>query len=243
MIVENNFLFLNYAKTKVMLVGTHQRLARVTNFGITARNKSLDRVYQFRYLGVILDPCLSWNDHIDYIASKISSRLGMLRKARKIIPRASCITLYDSMVLPLFDYCSAVWSGCGITNREYLNRLQRRAVRIIEGREVKQNDIRSTLNWPSLEVRRNYQTCLQVFKCLNGLAPAYLLNKFSLSRDFHSHNTRNKDLIRLPRAKTSKFQTSFYYNGAKLWNTLPPHIRQENTLSLFKKNLKKHLSE
>ena len=241
--LENNFLFLNYAKTKVMLVGTHQRLARVTNFSITARNKSLDRVYQFKYLGVILDPCLSWNDHIDYIASKISSRLGMLRKARKIIPRASCITLYDSMVLPLFDYCSAVWSGCGITNREYLNRLQRRAVRIIEGREVKQNDIRSTLNWPSLEARRNYQTCLQVFKCLNGLAPAYLLNKFSLSRDFHSHNTRNKDLIRLPRAKTSKFQTSFYYNGAKLWNTLPPHIRQENTLSLFKKNLKKHLSE
>lgn len=97
--LENNFLFLNYAKTKVMLVGTHQRLARVTNFSITARNKSLDRVYQFKYLGVILDPCLSWNDHIDYIASKISSRLGMLRKARKIIPRASCITLWSCLCL------------------------------------------------------------------------------------------------------------------------------------------------
>ena len=233
---ENNLLS-NHQSGYRPLHSTSTCLIDVTN------RLLLDRVYQFKYLGVILDPCLSWNDHIDYIASKISSRLGMLRKARKIIPRASCITLYDSMVLPLFDYCSAVWSGCGITNREYLNRLQRRAVRIIEGREVKQNDIRSTLNWPSLEVRRNYQTCLQVFKCLNGLAPAYLLNKFSLSRDFHSHNTRNKDLIRLPRAKTSKFQTSFYYNGAKLWNTLPPHITQENTLSLFKKNLKKHLSE
>ena len=25
---------------------------------------------QFKYLGVILDPSLTWNDHIDYIASK-----------------------------------------------------------------------------------------------------------------------------------------------------------------------------
>ena len=79
-----------------MLVGTHQRLVRVINFRITARNMPLGSVYQFKYLGVILDPSLTWNDHIDYIASKISSRLGILRKVRKVIPRESCITLYDS---------------------------------------------------------------------------------------------------------------------------------------------------
>ena len=79
-----------------MLVGTHQRLVRVSNFCITARNMPLGRVYQFKYPGVIIDPSLMWNDHIDYIASKISSRLGMLRKVRKVIPRESCITLYDS---------------------------------------------------------------------------------------------------------------------------------------------------
>ena len=36
---------------------------------------------KFKYLGVNLDPSLTWNDHIDYIASKISSRLGNLNCA------------------------------------------------------------------------------------------------------------------------------------------------------------------
>ena len=54
-------------------------------------------------LGVMLDPALSWSDHIDHIASKISARLGMLRKADKIIPPEAYIAPYDSMILPLFD--------------------------------------------------------------------------------------------------------------------------------------------
>ena len=36
-----------------------------------------------------------------------------------------------------------------------------------------------------------------VFKSLHGLAPAYLLNEFSHLRDFHSYNTRHRDLLRL----------------------------------------------
>ena len=239
--LESSYLFLNYSKTKIMLIGTHQRLAKVGSFSITARNKILSRVYEFKYLGVVLDPTLSWNDHIDHITSKISSRLGILRKARKVIPREACIILYDSMVLPLFDYCSTVWGGCGATNRNYLDRLQRRAVTIIEGKKIEEHDVRLTLRWPNLEARRKYQTCLQVFKCINGLAPAYLLNQFTFSREFHSHDTRYKDLIRLPVAKTSKFQSSFKYHGAKEWNSLPSSIRNELSLPSFKTKLKNYL--
>ena len=138
----------------ILLVGSQQKLARVTDFRITARNKTLGRVYEFKYLGVMLDPCLSWNEHMDLISTKILSRLGMLRKARRVIPREACITLYDTMILPLFDYCSAVWDGCGNTNRDYLDKLQRRAVSIIEGRKIQHHEINRTLSWPSLESRR-----------------------------------------------------------------------------------------
>ena len=214
-----------------MLVGSQQKLVRVTDFCITARNKTLGRVYEFKYLGVMLDPCLSWNDHIGLSSTKISSRLGMLRKARRVIPREACITLYDTMILRFFYYCSAVWDGCGKTNRDYLDKLQRRAVRIIEGRKIQHHEINLTLSWPSLESRRKYQICLPIFKCLKGLAAAYLLHDFNYSRDFHAYNTRNKDLIRLPLAKTTKYQTSFRYNGDKAWNDLPYKLRIENPLS------------
>ena len=71
--LENNFLFLNYSKTKILLVGSQQKLARVTDFRITARNKTLGRVYESKYLGVMLDPCLSWNDLIELISTALLS--------------------------------------------------------------------------------------------------------------------------------------------------------------------------
>ena len=101
--LKSNYLFLNYSKTKVILVGKHQRLSRVAIFSVSAFDKTFNMIYQFKYLSVMLDPGLSWSDHIDHIASKISARLGMLRKACKVIPREACITHYDSMILPLFD--------------------------------------------------------------------------------------------------------------------------------------------
>lgn len=226
-----------------MLLGTHQRLAKVSSFTVKARDTILQRVYKFKYLGVVLDPHLSWNEHIDHITSKISSRLGMLRKARDVVPREACITLYNAMVLPLFDYCSIVWDSCGKTNQEFLNRLQRRAVSIIEHRKIQQCDIGHTVIWPSLQSRRAYQICLQVFKCLNGLAPVYLLHDFNHSSEYHHYNTRHKDLLRLPLAKTSKYQTSFRYNGAKTWNALPLKIRKITNFVNFKNNLKKYFRD
>ena len=240
--LDSNYLFLNYLKTKIMVVGTHQRLAKVKKFCVKASERTLSRVFKFKYLGVVLEPTLSWNDHIDHISSKISSRLDMLRKAHKFIPREACVILYDSMILPLFDNCRAVWDGCGKTNRDYLDKLQRQAASIIEKRRVEQDEIYSVPGWLSLHSRRKYQVCLQVFKCLNNLAPVYLLNEFRFSSDIHNYNTRNKDLIRVPRAKTTKYQSSFRCNGAKLRNTLPANIRKETTLSSFKLKIKTHLA-
>ena len=59
-----------------MLTGTHQRLALVNSFTVRAWDTVPSRVC-LKYLGVMVDPYLSWNDHIDYIGRKISAKLGM----------------------------------------------------------------------------------------------------------------------------------------------------------------------
>ena len=208
--LSSNYLFLNYKKSKIMLIGTNQRLSSTASFAIKANDKVLERVYSFKYFRVVLDPCLSWNDHVDLIASRISSRLSMLRKARKIIPRDACITLYNSMVLPIFDYCSCVWDGCSQSKKQYLDRLQRLAAAIIEGRKVSQNELHHTFSWPNLQERRNFQKFMLVYKCLNNLAPPYLLDEFKHASYYHNYNTRHRDLLRLPLARTSKYQSSFH---------------------------------
>ena len=179
-----------------MLSGTDQRLALVDSLTVRAGDTVLSRVYQIKYLGVMLDPYLSWNDHIDYIGRKISVKLGMLCKARKVIPRESCLTLYNAMILPVFDYCTVVWDSCSKADREYLDKLDRRAASIIEGYAVSRSQISYTFGWPTRQSSRDYLKCIYmlVFKSLHGLAPAYLLNEFSHARDFPVHITRAIDI-------------------------------------------------
>ncbi|RMX43634.1 hypothetical protein pdam_00024646 [Pocillopora damicornis] len=100
-----NYLILNSTKSKIMLVGTHLRLASKF-FSISSNGRDLKRLEKFKYLRIFMDPTLSWKSHIKYLGKKISSRLGMLCRAQKILPQSSCITFYNAMILPLFDYCS-----------------------------------------------------------------------------------------------------------------------------------------
>ena len=52
-----------------MLTGTDQRLALADSSTVRAGDTVLSRVYQIKYLGVMLDPYLSWNDHINCTTS------------------------------------------------------------------------------------------------------------------------------------------------------------------------------
>ena len=80
----------------------------------------------------------------------------MLRIARKVLPRSACTILHNAMVLPLFNYCAEVWDGCGIGNKNYLDKLNRRAASIIERRPVKASELHTALGWPSLQAQRYY---------------------------------------------------------------------------------------
>ena len=150
---------------------------------------------------------------------------------------------YNTIVLPLFDYCPPVWDSCGAGSKDYLDKLNGRAACIIEGRSVGAEELKSTLGWPNLQARRNYHKCLLVHKCLHGIAPSYLLSEFRHAYLYHGYNTRSRDLLRPPFAKTAKYQGSFRINGARTYNTIPRTIRQVEAFSKFKTKLKCHLKQ
>ena len=150
--------------------------------------------------------------------------------------------LYN-IVLPLFDYCWSVWYSCGVGSKAYLDKLNRRAACIIEGRSIEAEELQSTLGWPSLHARRrNYRKCVLVHKYLHSTAPSYLLSEFRNAHLFHGCNTRSRDLLHPLFAKTTKYQGSFRIKGARTYNTLPI-IRQAEMLSEFKIKLKRHFKQ
>ena len=79
------------------------------------------------------------------------------------------------MILPNLEYCCAVFHGCGKGNEEELERLQRRAARIVL---VSTQDMASGLGWDPLKTRREKHIVKLVKNCLDGQAPSYFPDFF-----------------------------------------------------------------
>ena len=84
-----------------------------------------------KYLGLLIDSSLTWKNHIDQIALRISKTVGLLAKLRHFVPRITLINIYKFLILPNISYGLTVW---GMASKCYINKmliLHKRALRFI----------------------------------------------------------------------------------------------------------------
>ena len=82
---------------------------------------------------------------------------------------------------------------------------------------------------------------VQMYKCMNNLAPSYLSQLFTKRSRTHSFLTRNRDSLQLPRCRTALAQQSFVFRGVTIWNSLPEELRNCSSIVSFKNQLKSEL--
>ena len=141
----------------------------------------------------------------------------MLGRIRKNITIHCEDIIYTSFIRPVLDYCDSVYHCCGEINGNSLERLQRRAKRIV----CKSKDSDSALDslkWETLQSRREHHTCKLVEKCIDGNCPQFFNNYFSFTKNVSLRVTRSSDLLYLPKVRTETAKRSFHYNGSKIYN-------------------------
>ena len=83
-----NKLALNILKTEFMIIGTSQRLnildqtPETTPYITSVDGCQIRQVKSVKYLGLIVDDTLTWAEHVDYISTKISKNVGIIKSAR-----------------------------------------------------------------------------------------------------------------------------------------------------------------
>ena len=168
-------------------------------FCIQLYGKTLERVAKLSYLGVVLDKNLSWKDHVEYVSSKVSRRLGLLSRKR------SCLTLEASKQYTHHScshYLTMLMLRGGKSQRgccKELHRRQNSAARIMLWSNTS-NDTFCVLNWLNLASRRKMPKCILVFKSLNNLVPKYLKQYFTRNADLNDHATRRSNDLHPPKA-------------------------------------------
>ena len=174
--------------------------------------------------------------------NKISSKIGVLRKLKYIVPSDTLMTLYNAIVLPHFDYADLIYDSGTSIDLERLQKLQTKAACILtnSNNRTPREAMLRTLKWLSLKNRRTFNKGVQMYKCFQCKAPDYLCDLFTTKN--HTYATRNSHKLNIPRAKTAYFQNSFQISAAHQWNNLPRHVKNAKTLKSFKCSLFNHLA-
>ena len=129
-------------------------------------------------------------------------------------------------------YCSSVWSNTAAKNVKKLQLIQNFAARIITNTHKYEHitPVLQELKWLPVDRILVYRDTIQIYKCMNGLSPSYLSEKFHQRASIHHHSTRNINDLVIP-----KFQTS---TGQRY---LDNSIKSIKDIKKFKLTLKRQL--
>ena len=108
--LTNNKLTLNVKKCKSMLI-PRKVSSQISGLPpLSLLNSSLDKVQNYKYLGVLITTDLSWSDHITTLRSKARRQLDYLyRKFYNLVTPDTLKTLYIAHVRPLLEHAVPVW--------------------------------------------------------------------------------------------------------------------------------------
>ena len=157
---------LNLNVDKCVII-TFQRKINDVIFKYKVSDQAVRRENTVNDLGVTFDRSLNFDIHYDNNISKALRTWGFVQCNMSVFSNVSTLTiLYKSLVRPLLEYCSSVWSPYESTKIDLLEKAQHRFLRFASCKSGKSMSvlnhdyiqIMSKLNLTSLEYRQTRST-------------------------------------------------------------------------------------
>lgn len=212
------------------------------NVDVFIEGGRVDMVSSIKYLGVIIDNRLNFNEHVDYVCKKISKKLGFFYRCATYLSPWTRKIVYNTLILPHFNYASTVLYLTSKANMERLQLLQNRAMRIILqcNRYTSIHYMLNTLNWFNIETYLEINSLKFINKIRSQLAPKECNQRLKTFNETHNHNTRHKNNFILDHKNKKKTQNSIFFKAASKFNTLPEHIKDSRNMSEFNRKIKEY---
>ena len=149
-------LCINTKKTKATFFNKSFSRSCNRNQSLCISNDIVRQEDHHGYLGIIVDDKLSFRNHKNKCLHSASNKLYQLRKIRGCITTKCALSIYKTMVLPIFEYGGIYLSSCTETEQTKLQRLHNQALRIVYKQDNYSNvyDLHSTARILPLKMRR-----------------------------------------------------------------------------------------
>ena len=195
----------------------------------------LKSVEEEKDLGVIVDEKLNFHSHIAEATAKANRILGCIRRSIKFKNEDIIMPLYKAHVRSRLEYGSVIWNPYQAQDKIRVERVQRRATKMVKGLENLTYEGRlKKLELPSLQHRRRRSDMLQVFKIIMQLERIEAQKFFTPGTSFTRGHS--KKLFK-PRPRLDIRKNFFSLRVIEDWNSLPQHLIDSEDLDDFKAGL------
>ena len=224
-----NKLTINEGKTKYMILDFRTKKTRNKDSDSTqlAMNDIiLEEIEKIRFLGVIINNKLQWDDHKIHLKNNINKALGIIYSCRDILKQSHLTNLYKSFIQPYFNYCIVVWGSSVQSKTDMLTVLQNRIMRILFSckrtndawNSVTNNNILTIKQLYNIEIAKlcykHHTKSLPVL--MNSAMPQlYDPEKDKKTKSMTAHNYKN----------TVKQNKMLLRNCISIWNNLSLEIK------------------
>ena len=234
------------AKCKVMHLGKNNTKQTYQMRTTEGKYHNLEETEVEKDLGVEVDNKLKFSHHVQTKVNKASKVLGCLKRTFKHLNEEVFTMLYKALVRPHLEYASCIWSPHLKRDQDALERVQRRATKLVPGLKNLPYITRlQRLNLPTLKYRRRRADMLETYRIMT--------NQHSITGHCHCHLCPTKQLLELSsntntRGHQFKLKTQiatgvrkhfFSTRVTSDWNKLNEATVSSENINCFKSSLEK----
>lgn len=213
-------LCLNVKKTKYMVFAPINKPVELVS-PLLFQSQPLEKVSEYKFLGVVFHENLRWTHHVNYIKRNIAQTIGMVNKYRTLLPSRLKRQLYFSTVHSRLHYCLLVWGVTSNTNMEALLRMQKRCIRVVHNLSMCEHTSEHFQEDRILPIRNMYKQKLS--------EKAFL--EFNSNREsfFSTYTNATTNYMLRPRNLVKTKTRTNYGNQLLQWQ-IPNLLNDEHTL-------------
>ena len=186
-------------------------------------------------IGVTFDNRMKFDVHIRNIVNKANQRIGIIRRTFDHLDKNMFLMLYKTLVRPILEYATVIWSPWLKKDIVAIEQCQRRATRLVKDLKDKSYGERlKELGIPTLVYRRERTDVLQIFKIMEKFDEVHMKS----IKPSHNISTRGHDKKLEKRHHNLKSTKNVFPTRVlSQWNDLPNDCVESKTVNRFKNSL------
>ena len=245
---DRNYLKLNESKTQFIMVTSERSKLNISESYLL--NNEITLSNEIKNLGCKIDHNLNFKNQINEVCRYGFAMLKNLwRTSSKLSAISVKIQIVHSCILSKIDYCNSLYMDLPKCEIKKLQRLMNGSVRYIyklkRDPNISITEYLKKCHFLPVALRIQFKICTLVYKCINGIAPHYLMDLLKIKESLQSLRVySDSSLLHVPNLDKLNYKNRrFTIVASRAWNDLPKDLRDIQSLSAFKAKLKHYFFE